>query len=93
MAPPEQQHIVEAPIIIEPYALVGMMTRIMPGVRIGKGAIVHSNAELTKDVPPFANFGGLARGKLIGWRRPRRRSPKLPPISADAAPNDGRGAV
>lgn len=93
MAPPEQQHIVEAPIIIEPYALVGMMTRIMPGVRIGKGAIVHSNAELTKDVPPFANFGGLARGKLIGWRRPRRRSPKLPPISTDAAPNDGRGAV
>lgn len=89
MAPPDQQHIIEAPIVIEPYALVGMMARIMPGVRVGKGAIVHSGAELTKDVPPFANFGGLPRGKIIGWRRPRRRSPKLPRAEANAAGESG----
>lgn len=90
MAPPDQQHIVEAPIIIEPYALVGMMARIMPGVRIGRGAIVHSNAELTKDVPPFANFGGIPRGKLIGWRRPRRRSLKLSATEGGASGQTGQ---
>ncbi len=77
VAPPDQQHIVEAPVVIEEYAFVGMMTCVLPGVRIGRGAIVHANLELTRDVPPFANFGGIPRGRKIGWRRPRRRSPKL----------------
>lgn len=89
MAPPDQQHIIEAPIVIEPYALLGMMTRVMPGVRVGRGAIVHSNTELTKSVPPFANFGGLPRGKLIGWRRPRRPSPMLGSTESKSRQNSG----
>lgn len=78
MAPPNEQHIYEAPVIIEPYAFVGMMSRIMPGTRIGFGAVVHAATELSGDVPPFANYAGLPRGKQIGWRRPRRISPNLP---------------
>ncbi len=31
---------------------------IMPGVRIGNGAIVATAAVVTKDVPPFAIVGG-----------------------------------
>ncbi len=87
MAPPDQQHIIEAPIVIEPYAFVGMMARIMPGVSVGYGAVVHAASELTRDVPPFANFTGPPRGRQIGWRKPRRKSTKLDgakPASATA---------
>lgn len=83
VAPPGLQHTIEAPVIIEAYAFIGMMTCILPGVRVGRGAIIHPNCEITHDVPPFANVGGLPRGRQIGWRRPRRRSPLLdPPGSA-----------
>lgn len=82
MAPRDQQHIIERPIVIEPYSFIGMMTRILPGVRVGFGAVVHANCELTRDVPAFANIGGVARGRQIGWRRPRRRSAKLRPDGA-----------
>jgi acetyltransferase-like isoleucine patch superfamily enzyme len=75
MAPPDQQHVVEGPIVIEPYAFIGMMARIMPNVRIGFGSVIHAAAEVTRDVPPFANLGGPPRGRQIGWRRPRRKSP------------------
>jgi len=81
MAPPSQQHVVEGPVVIEPFAFVGMMARIMPGVRIGYGAVIHAATELTRDVPPFANISGPPRGKQIGWRKPRRRSPHLPASS------------
>ena len=79
MAPPDQQRVLEGPIVIEDYALLGMSTRVMPRVRIGRGAIIHANAELTRDVPAFANFGGIPRGKRIGWRTPRRQSPRWYP--------------
>jgi acetyltransferase-like isoleucine patch superfamily enzyme len=77
MAPPDQQYIIENPITIEPYAFVGMMARVMPGVRIGYGAVVHAAMELTRDVPPFANISGPPRARQIGWRKPRRRSRHL----------------
>lgn len=79
MAPQDQQHIIERPIVIDEYAFIGMMSRILPGVRVGYGAVVHANCELTGDVPAFANMGGIPRGRQIGWRRPRRRSTKLSP--------------
>lgn len=75
MAPHDQQHVVEAPIVVEDFAFLGMMTRVMPGVGVGRGAVVHANCELVRDVPPFANIGGVPRGRQIGWRKPRRKSP------------------
>ncbi|OWY71172.1 hypothetical protein B7486_11255 [cyanobacterium TDX16] len=81
-APPDQQFVIEKPIVIEEYAFLGMMSRIMPGVRIGKGAVIHSSTEIWKSVPPFANVAGPGRAKQIGWRRPRRASPNLPINSA-----------
>lgn len=39
----------------------------MPGVKIGKGAIVASGAIVTKDVPNFAIVGGVP-AKIIGYR-------------------------
>lgn len=79
MAPHDQQHVIERPIIVEDYAFIGLKASIMPGVRIGRGAVIHANAEVTRSVPPYANIGGIARGRQIGWRMPRRPSPKLAP--------------
>lgn len=77
MAPHDQQHVYEAPIEIGEYAFIGIMARVMPGVTVGRGAIVHANAEVTRSIPSFANFGGVSGGRQIGWRRPRRPSPHL----------------
>lgn len=77
MVPYDQQYVYEKPIIIEEYAFIGMMARIMPGVRVGRAAIVHANTELVRDVPALANYGGVARGRIIGWRKPRRLSPRF----------------
>lgn len=81
MAPEDQQFVYEGKIVVEEYAFIGMMTRVMPNVRIGRAAIVHSNVQVDRDVPAFGNFGGLPRGRLIGMRRPRRKSPKFRPES------------
>lgn len=37
---------------------LGYNSTIMPGVKIGDGAIVASNATVTKDVPPYGIVGG-----------------------------------
>jgi len=88
MAPHDQQAVVEGPILIDDYAIIGMSVKIMPSVRVGRGAIVHADCELTRDVPPFANFGGIPRGRQIGWRRPRRRSPHWAPPAPVLVPEE-----
>jgi len=50
---------VEEKVEIEDYVFIGPRTIIMPGVKIGKGAIVAANAVVTKDVPPFYVVGGV----------------------------------
>lgn len=37
---------------------IGYGATIMPGVKIGDGAIIASNSTVTKDVPPYTVFGG-----------------------------------
>lgn len=44
--------------IIEDGVWLGMRSIIMPGVRIGEGAIVASGSIVTKDVEPYAIVGG-----------------------------------
>ena len=38
---------------------IGDKATILPGVHIGKGAVVGANAVVTKDVPPFSVVGGI----------------------------------
>ena len=47
-----------APIVIEADAWLGAGVVVLPGVRIGRGAIVGSNSVVTKDVPPLNVVAG-----------------------------------
>jgi acetyltransferase-like isoleucine patch superfamily enzyme len=46
------------PVIIEDYAVVFANVMIMPGVRIGKGAVVLPGSVVTKDVRDYTVVGG-----------------------------------
>lgn len=58
---------VGAPVVIEEYAWVCSRAIILPGVKIGKYAVIASGAIVTKDVPDYAIVGGNP-AKIIGER-------------------------
>jgi acetyltransferase-like isoleucine patch superfamily enzyme len=47
------------PVEIDDYAVIGTRVIILPGVHIGKGAVVASGAVVTRDVPEYALVGGV----------------------------------
>ncbi|WP_319421337.1 acyltransferase [Pleurocapsa sp. FMAR1] len=53
-----------APVIIEDYAWISSRTTILPGVTIGKGAVVAAGAVVTKSVEPYAIVGGVPAKKI-----------------------------
>ena len=55
-------------VIIEDYVWISSRATVLPGVRVGRGAIIASNAVVTKDVPPMAIVGGVP-AKIIGERK------------------------
>ena len=57
-------------VVIGHDTWIGHGAVIMPGVRIGNGAVVGSNSVVTKDVPPYTIVGGVA-AKVIRQRFPR----------------------
>lgn len=46
------------PIVIEDKVWIGIGATVLPGVRIGYGAIVGANSVVTHDVPPMTVVGG-----------------------------------
>lgn len=54
-------------VVIEDYVWIASRVTILPGVRIGRGAVVASNAVVTKDVEPMAIVAGIP-AKKIGVR-------------------------
>ena len=56
------------PVEIGDYVFIGPRAIIMPGIKIGKGAIVAAGAVVTHDVPEFAIVGGVP-AKVIGERK------------------------
>ncbi len=61
---------------IDDYAFIGPRAIILPGVKIGKGAVVAAAAVVTKDVAPYAIVAGVP-AKTIGERRVKDLKYKL----------------
>ncbi|MDB4302840.1 acyltransferase [bacterium] len=47
------------PVIIDDCVWIGEKASIMPGVKIGKGAIIAANAVVTRNVPAYAVVAGV----------------------------------
>lgn len=56
-----------APVVIEDFAWISCRTVVLPGRRIGKGAVVAAGAVVTKDVEPYSIVAGVP-AKKIGER-------------------------
>jgi maltose O-acetyltransferase len=48
----------EQPVVIHDDVWIGTRVIILPGVTVGKGAILAAGAVVTKDVPEYAIVGG-----------------------------------
>lgn len=57
-----------ARVIIGDDVWIGMRSIIMPGVKIGNGAVIGAGAVVTKDVPDYAIVGGVP-AKIIKYRK------------------------
>ncbi|HEX2268802.1 MAG TPA: DapH/DapD/GlmU-related protein [Pyrinomonadaceae bacterium] len=62
-----------APVVIEDDVWIGYKASVMKGVRIGRGAIVSSNAVVTKDVAAWTIVAGNP-AKVIGELTPEERT-------------------
>jgi maltose O-acetyltransferase len=59
----------EAPVVIENNVWIGSRATVLPGVTIGRGAVVAAGAVVTRDVDPLAIVGGMP-ARQIGVRDP-----------------------
>lgn len=69
----QSQPMRHAPVVIEDEAWLGAHVVVLPGVRIGKGAVVGAGSVVTQDVPPSAIVAG-APAKLLRYRDGRERA-------------------
>lgn len=64
----EDFHAISASVEIEDYVFIGPRAIILPGVKIGRGAVVAAGAVVTKDVPEYMVVGGVP-ATVIGERK------------------------
>jgi len=63
----EDFHAEEKEVLIEDYVFIGPRAIVLPGVKIGKGAVVAAGAVVTSDIEPLKIVGGIP-AKVIGER-------------------------
>jgi len=54
-------------VVIEDYVFIGARAMILPGVKIGRGAILGAASTATKDIPDYSVYAG-APAKEVGQR-------------------------
>jgi len=64
------------PVRVEAEADIGTNAVLLPGVTVGKGAIVGAGAVVTRDVPPFAIVAGVPPGARRSRRGRIERDPR-----------------
>ena len=67
---------IESAVEIGDYVFIGPRAIILPGVKIGRGAVVAAGAVVTKDVPEFSIVGGVP-AKQIGERKNKNLTYRL----------------
>lgn len=72
----EDFHAIKAPVTIGDYVFIGPRAIILPGVKIGRGAVVAAGAVITKDVADFSIVGGVP-AEVIGERKNKRPKYRL----------------
>lgn len=58
------------PVTVEDHVWIAARATILPGVTVGRGAVVSAGAVVTRDVPPMSIVAGVP-AKVIGERRNR----------------------
>ena len=71
----------ERPVIIGDDVWIGDRVMILPGVEIGRGAVLAAGAVVTRDVPPYAVAAGVP-ARVIRDRRSGTRA---------SGPSNGEG--
>ncbi len=56
-----------APVVIDDYAWIGTRATVLPGTRVGRGAVVSAGAVRGGDIPPLAVVSGVP-ARVIGTR-------------------------
>lgn len=72
----ENMRTTEEKVIINDYVFIGPRVIILPGIKIGRGAVVAAGAIVTKDVPPLAIVAGIPAQK-IGVRKIKKLTYRL----------------
>ena len=67
---------IEEEVEVGDYVFIGPRAIILPGVKIGKGAVIAAGAVVTTDVKPFEIVGGVP-AKVIGERKNKNPNYKL----------------
>lgn len=72
-------------VVIEDDVWLGSSVFVMPGVTIGRGAIVSAGAVVAKSIPEYALVCGNP-GRIVGWRNKRARRGSHTDSEASEAP-------